>query len=202
MSILFWKRTYSENVETTETTDQHPWPVGLFFRSDDNEETEEATRTNPLPVEVIAPPALAISNTSGPGDIVTGAAYADLDAMGVVPFAFFVPTRGMIQSAYYFDRDDEGLQVDLWLFSQRPVNQTDNGAFVVSDDNLLYCIDVVQFIGFRDANTGQVSPQNNLGIVYDLGAGGSTIYALLQARGALNIAQGSLPQFQLRILPL
>ena len=135
-------------------------------------------------------------------DIGTGAAYPDLYAMGVVPWAFFVPNKGMIQSALYFDRDNEGLQVDLWLFSQRPANQTDNSAFAVTDDNLLYCVDVIQFIGFRNANTGQISAQNNLGIVYDLGAGGSTIYAVLQARGALNIAQGALPQFQLRILPL
>lgn len=139
------------------------------------------------------------------GDIITGAAYADLDAMGSSGVAITVPRRGVIQSAVYYDLDNEGLQVDLWLFGVNPPAQTDNSAFAVPDINLSSVIDVIQFIGFRNANTGFVSTQNSLGIAYDLGVDSNnndrtTMYAQLQARGALNIAAGSLPQFQLKIL--
>ena len=118
--------------------------------------------------------------------------------MGTTAVAIAVPTKGIIQSAVYYDLDDEGLQVDLWLFEIAPANVTANSAFVVSDAQLLDVIDVIQFVGFRDANTGQVSTQNGLGIAYTASTG--FIYALLQARGALNIAAGSLPHFVLRIL--
>lgn len=136
-----------------------------------------------------------------PPGIVTGAAYADLDAIGTGAMSFTVPPSGVIQSAIYFDHDDEGLQVDLWLFRAEPPAQTDNGAFVLSDAALDTVIDVIQFVGFRDANTGQVSIQNGLNIAYKLDGEADRIYGQVQARGALNIAAGNLPAFRLSILP-
>ena len=59
--------------------------------------------------------------------IATGAAYADLDALGLA-VSIDVPISGVIQSATYYDLDDEGLQVDLWLLSDKPTDQTDNSA--------------------------------------------------------------------------
>ena len=135
-----------------------------------------------------------------PAGIVTGAAYADLDAIGTLPVEVAVPQSGTIMSAIYYDLDDEGLQVDLWLFSSRPGVRTENAQFDLSDGELITVIDVIQFVGFRDAASGQVSIQNGLNIAYNLGPS-SSIYIQLQARGALNIAAGSLPAFRLSILP-
>ena len=134
-----------------------------------------------------------------PFGIVTGAAYADLDAMGTVAIRVAVPPSGIIQSAIYFDRDDEGLQVDLWLFDDDVADQVDNDPFALSDGNLLHVLDVISFSSFSNANTGQFSRRNSLGIDYNVPKG--FIWCQLQARGALNIAAGALPIFKLGILP-
>ena len=156
--------------------------------------TQRVALNKPLTAPVFS------TSIESPLGIATGAAYADLDAIGSFPFSFVVPPSGIIQSASDYDRDDEGLQVDLWLFDAPPAQQTDNSAFALADTDLDRVIDVIQFVGFRDAANGQVSTQNGLGIAYNVGAPG-IIYALLQARGALNIAAGALPGFRLRILP-
>ena len=155
-----------------------------------------------VPVEVVGE-VVVVGKTPrvgpiSPIGIVTGAAYADLDAMGTIAFRLKVPKSGIIQSAIYYDLDDEGLQVDLWLLDERPDAQTDNAALAHSDADLLKVIDVIQFAGFRDAANGQVSPQDGLGIAYVAPSG--WLYMQLQARGALNIAAGALPTFKFTIL--
>lgn len=160
---------------------------------------EDVSDTNPLPVAVYSGSAGVVTTErkTVPG-ITTGAAYANLDAIGT-SFWFEVPTSGIIESAAYYDLDDEGLQVDLWLFGLSIANQTDNNALVIPDDELVRVLDVLPFAGpFFDANTGQVCTLNGLGIAYSVPDG--RVYAQLQARGALNIAAGNLPVFQLRIL--
>lgn len=133
-----------------------------------------------------------------PPGIGTGAAYADLDAIGK-QFSFIVPYSGIIQSAVYYDLDDEGLQVDLWLFNNEPsTDQTDNSAFALSDTDLLKVISVIQFSTFRDAANGQVSPKDNIGKAYVIP--NRKMWGALQARGALNIATISLPAFNIQIL--
>src|SRR5512146_3472264 len=98
-----------------------------------------------------------------PTGIVTGAAYADKDSMGTSAGSFTVPPDGTIETAIYYDLDDEGLQVDLWLFDTAPAAQTDNSAFAVTDAELQTVIDVISFTSFSDANTGQVSVRRALG---------------------------------------
>ena len=134
-----------------------------------------------------------------PTGIGTGAAYADKDAMGTVAGSIIVPTQGTIETAKYFDLDDEGLQVDLWLFESAPADQTDNAAFSLTDAELQTVIDVISFASFSDAANGQFSIRRALGTCYTSPTG--LIYFQLQARGALNIAASNLPAFQLEILP-
>lgn len=129
--------------------------------------------------------------------VVTGAAFDVLDAIGTI-FSFTVPKSGILQSATYFDRDDEGLAVALWLYRSSFTPTADNSPLAPSDADLLKVIDVLSFASFNDGNTGQVATLNGLGIAYSLA--GETIYAQLQARGALNIAAGSEPMFSLTIL--
>ena len=133
-----------------------------------------------------------------PPGIAVAAAYADLDNIGQL-FSVAVPASGIIQSAVYHDLDDEGLQVDLWMFTEQPQTLgADNAALVLPDTDNLKVLDVIQFTGFRDGNTGQISSQNGLGIAYVAPA--SRLWFQLQARGALNIAAANLPQFKLTIL--
>lgn len=129
----------------------------------------------------------------------TGSAYADKDAIGTVATSVTVPQSGTIETAVYYDLDDEGLEVDLWLFTAAPADQTDNSAFALTDAELQTVIDVIPFTTFSDAANGQVSFQHARGASYI--SKGGTIYAQLQARGALNIAAANLPVVELRILP-
>jgi hypothetical protein len=133
-----------------------------------------------------------------PPGLATGAAYQDLDALGQV-FSFVVPPSGIIQSALYYDLDDEGLQVDLLLFRDSPVQQVDNAAVALVDTEVLKAFGRIQFTAFADLATGQFANVNNLGLAY--AANGGRIWAIAQARGALNIAANNLPSFRLVILP-
>ena len=136
-----------------------------------------------------------------PPGMAPAVAYAALDAIGQ-PFSFEVPVSGFIQSAIYYDRDDEGLQVDLWLFEEVPPQQTDNSAFALSDAQLLTALDVLQFTTFYDGTNGQLSRLNSLGLAYDTSHSltPGRLWASAQARGALNIAAANLPAFRLVIL--
>lgn len=143
---------------------------------------------------------MAIQRTpiTSPTGIGTGSAYADKDAMGTTAFSFPVPAEGIIITGTYYDLDDEGLQVDLWLFDEQPSAQTDNSAFTLTDADLQKVIGVIEFTNAKDAVNGQVMQSNGLNIAYK--AKSQLVYAQLQARGALNIASSNLPAFALSIL--
>ena len=132
-----------------------------------------------------------------PPGIGTGAAYADLEALGL-HFFFEVPRSGVIQSAIYYDLDDEGLQVDLWLLSDAPTTQTDNGALTFIDHDLIKVITRIQFMSFADAGNGQFAESKAIGKAYVQPS--RRMWAQCQARGALNIAAGNLPQFRIDFL--
>lgn len=132
-----------------------------------------------------------------PPGIGPAAAYADLDALGTL-FPIMVPVSGIIQTALYYDLDDEGLQVDLWLFDAPVATQTDNAALTLADPDLVKTVGRIQFTSFADAANGQVAIATNLGLAYV--APQRRLYGQVQARGALNIAAGSEPRFTLIIL--
>jgi len=176
-------------------------PVQIAWESDRADEPEAVSESNPLPVQ-LPQPARGIVETAlmYVAGIGAGAAYADLDAMGTTINVVNVPKAGKITGGRYFDRDDEGLRIDLWVFNRRPTtSQTDNGAFVVANKDLDACIGVIPFADFSDANTGQVSVQTGLDLDYVAPDG--ALYYWVQARGALNIAAGSEPTFRLTIRP-
>ena len=151
-------------------------------------------------LSVLASPTVFETAPIMPIGIATGAVYAALDAMGTTAVRIAVPPSGVIQGAVYYDRDDEGLPVNLWLFNSDVADQTDNSAFAMTDGDLVRVIDVIEFSsGFLDAANGQVLIGSNLQIPYKAGSG--YIWCQLQAMGALNIAAGSEPVFKLRIQP-
>ena len=133
-----------------------------------------------------------------PPNIATGAAYAANDAIGGMQ-EIDVPVSGVIQSANYWDRDDEGLQVDIAICSERfATSIADNAAFSLLDEDTLKVIHVISFSSFTDFINGQMSSVVSIGKAYYAPSGKLYIQAI--ARGALNIAAGSEPMFQLNIL--
>ena len=124
--------------------------------------------------------------------------YADKDAIGTTAISVRVPTFGVIETALFFDLDDEGLQVDLWLFTAQPSAQTDNSQFSLTDAEVQTVIDVIPFTTFQDAKNGQVSIVRSIGTAYWAPSG--TIYAQAQSRGAPTISTAAIPAFQLHIL--
>ncbi len=135
-----------------------------------------------------------------PPGIGTGAAYASLDAIGK-PFWIAVPKNGVIYTARYFDRDDEGLQVDLILFRSMISMPTDNNALTLSNEENEQVLGRIEFNStFSDFANNQYTQRGPLGIAYTAPAG--KIVGQIQAKGALNIAAGELPRFQLAILDL
>jgi hypothetical protein len=136
-----------------------------------------------------------------PGQV-AASAYADGEAIGGLheirrPDGLDMPSSGVIQSSTYWDSDDEGLQVDLVLFrSPLTVQIADHAAMSLVDDNLLRVLYVIQFTTFYDFTNGQISFVNSIGKGYEV----SRVFAQARARGALNIAAGAEPRFQVDVL--
>lgn len=133
----------------------------------------------------------------------TGAAYADLDALGtLIEFPNLLlrqsnPVRytGTLESAVYYDLDDEGLQVDLHLYSRAVTSGTDNSAYAPADADALAYLGTVNFVAFHDLNTSRVSAVEDIGLL--LVGESTSVWGQAQARGALNIAAENLPRFKL-----
>lgn len=129
----------------------------------------------------------------------TGAAYADLDAIGK-PIRVHVPKQGIIYGARYHDLDDEGLQIDLVITRSMIAMPTDNSALAFDDFENLQTIAVVSFTSFQDLANNQFSQRGALGYGYRASRG--EVFVQGQARGAVNIAAANQPRFQLIILDL
>ena len=126
--------------------------------------------------------------------IATGAAYASGDAVGT-RFSFQVPKSGTISVATYLDRDDEGLEVDLVLFTKEFIETADNSAFAITDADLQSFLTTITFATFKNFANNQTSVAAALGL--DFIAPDRSVWAQLVARGALNIAADNFPQFSL-----
>ena len=129
--------------------------------------------------------------------IATGAAYTSGDAMGV-KFRLEVPRSGIIQTGIFYDKDDEGLEVDLFLANADFTGTADNGAFDLSDVDLIKTVGVINFVTFRNFNSNQVSTPAALGLAYVAPRG--YLWCQFIARSAPNIAASNIPMISLVIL--
>lgn len=173
------------------------------------EKRSPISEDNPLAVRLYDPPLLTVGGITLRPELVvvpgigTGAAYAALDQIGTL-FRFPDVTRpgvqtGVLHAACYYDLSDQGIQVDLWLFSAPVTLAADNAAFVLSDADLLKVEYVVQFTDFNDANTGQYSVVPSIGYPFRT-VGGTSLYAAVQSRGTPTITAAMLPHFRLAVL--
>ena len=85
-----------------------------------------------------------------------------LDAMGTL-FEIKVPKHGVIVSATYFDLDDEGTQVNLYLFNEKPTAIADNAPWTCSDSDVVRQVTNLAFSAFNDQIDTQTSEITNIG---------------------------------------
>ena len=100
---------------------------------------------------------------------------------------------GIIQSVVITDLAAQSLNIDVIFFDTNPSNTTvtDNATLDVHDTDLLTILGIVNVTSWADFSDNSVGFESNLGIPFDLGAGNSSIYAVMVARGAHNLASTS-----------
>ena len=179
----------------------------LGFRRAGSAAPTEVNDLSPLPVYVPtdAPP-LRVGRTlsSGyqqPDGIGTGAAYSDGEAIGKMirfPGVLREDVRsGQLYSATYLDLDDEGLQVDLHLFTTKlTYSPSDNNAYSPTDADMMAYIGTVSFLSFYNLGANQVSV-GTFSPIAVANAPSVDVWGQVVARGALNIAANNLPMFRL-----
>lgn len=168
---------------------------------------EDVNDEAPLAVKSVGPVQVGRTLDSGwcgVSGVVTGAAYADADAIGTgVVFPNVLRPEalsGTIYTALYLDADDEGLAVDLHLFRSPPAYvPTDNGAYAPGDAALEAYCGTISFASFSNFGVNQVSVASGVGIAV-ANAAGTALYGQVVARGALNIAADNQLRFRLVVL--
>ena len=127
-----------------------------------------------------------------------GAAYGAGDAFGTKFIIDGVPKSGVIHTAIFLDKDDEGIETDLMLFRDDFTATADNDAFAVVDADMEKFIGSVTWVAFKNLGANQVSTAAALGLVYVAPLG--RLFCQCVTRGAPNIAAGSEPKIRLLIL--
>ena len=155
-------------------------------------------------VIAVRPPPVHITNYIAIPCHTADALDAD-DAMGPM-FQIPVPASGIIQSASLLDRDDEGTQIDIALFSAAFVAVAGDAAFALVDADAMLEIIELQFTSFSDNVNNQTSFLENIGKAYRVapaskGNSKGIIYAQAITRATPTIAAGSEPMIRLEILP-
>ena len=133
--------------------------------------------------------------------IVTGAAYAAGDAVGI-QFGFDVGCpSGVIHTALLFDLDDEGIELYLHLYKRPIVGTADNAAYAPSDAEELSKVGTLDFTTFINSGNNQSSQISSAGIAFvcDQSYAGN-LFAQAATNGAPNIAAGNDYWIRLTIL--
>ena len=140
--------------------------------------------------------AVRIGPTPVPG---VGAAvlYTANDAFGIL-HRVQVPKSGIIQSVRFYDKDDEGLNMELLLFRELPGAQTDNAAIAVADIDLPLIEASILIDTWRDLLDNQVGIEDALDIAYT--APNGELWAQWVSRGGPTIAAAAMPEWGMTIL--
>lgn len=141
----------------------------------------------PVPVKaaLVTSPVISI-----PG-IGLAAAYANGDAFGTT-FQITAPPVGKIVEVKFFDLDFEGIDKEIWCFSEPPTEQTDNAAFSVADTDIVNVIAVFVISTWRTATASKVGFTANTPADYVLP--GDILYCQIKTLGTDNIAAGAEPR--------
>lgn len=127
---------------------------------------------------------------------VFASAYTAGDAFGN-KFQIEVPLEGTISNVVFYDKDDEGLEKELWLFRADFTATADDAEFAISDADLISLVGVISIASFKNAANNQLG-QATPALSYKLTAG--RFYCQMVTRGADNIAAGQVPSIALTII--
>lgn len=128
----------------------------------------------------------------------TGLLYTTGDAFGG-KFEIPVPLSGEIRTAVFLDKDDEGLETDLVIFSRDFDATADNAAFAVSDGDLQNFVTTITFATFKNFANNQTSTVGSVGVAYV--APERKLYCQMVTRGGPTIAAAdTIPMVSLTIL--
>ena len=117
-----------------------------------------------------------------------------LDAMGAL-FDIKVPKKGVLISATYYDLDDEGTQVNFYLFKDKPTAIADNSTWTCSDADVIKQVTKLAFFSFNDQTVSQTSELTNIGKAYTAPEGKLWVQAQCVSICTIAVA----PRFQLQI---
>ncbi len=163
-------------------------------------ELEELIKATETLNKLIAVAGKVVSCPAEPIEI-PGIAAADAfdagDCFGTL-FTIAVPKAGIIQSATFYDMDDEGSQVDFEIFKRAVTSGVSDAAYAPSDADMLNLVMELQFFAFDDLGTAQISDRANIGKAYTAPEGKFWIQAI--CRGTPTIAATNMPKFQLQII--
>jgi hypothetical protein len=203
MSLLFWRKPNplnNNNVEPVETSTTNPFPVQIV----QNDETEQDV----VPVEVkgaylpLVPGNTVTRKVEVPG-VGAAAIYASGDAFGtLIKFSDVFragKNSGTIVKAIFYDLDDEGVAIDMPLYSQPITITADNSANAATDQDSLSCVGVVQIGTFFDLGGQQIGQADNLPMWVQ--STGVDLWTQLIVRGSPTIAAGSVPSVSLTVVP-
>ena len=126
-----------------------------------------------------------------------GLLYTTGDAFGA-KFEIEVPRSGILHTAVFIDKDDEGIETDLVLFVQDFLETTDNSEFTVVDADFHSFLSTITFSTFKNFALNQVSSAAAIGLAYNAPLG--KLFAQCVTRGGPTIAAGSSPMIALTIL--
>lgn len=133
-------------------------------------------------------------------------AYEDGDVMGgVMTFSGLNPGGGVIHTITIFDRDAEGLALDLYFFTQTPPDSiTDQAAFAMSSDNQALWLGKVTISAadWTDVGSDSEATLRNVGLAIPAtGQPDGNLFVVMVARGAQNFAAATDVELGLTILP-
>ena len=124
--------------------------------------------------------------------------YGADDALGT-KFSFpNVPEHGTIMSVVEIDRDDLGLEHDLYISQVDFTEATDNEEFDITDADLTNCAGVVKLNTWFNFSLNQVCVVDNIALPY--WAPGGELFCQLITRGADNTPSADSIQIRLGIV--
>lgn len=187
----------------------------IYVREPDSLNSEPVSRNDPFPVYVpedrpgdpgLPPMAHRTKRlqVAVPGITTQATAYADGDTIGFpmrFPGVFRTQRRsGLLHTATFYDPSDSIVtQVDMHFFRQAVPNGTDNGAWAISDANVVLAwLGSVSWTTFIDIGGAKVGTAVNVGIALE--SADTDLWAQLVARAAYTITAGSEPYVAVAIL--
>ena len=120
------------------------------------------------------------------------------DAFGLL-MVIEVPKSGVIYSATFYDRDDEGSQMDMEVFNYAPAQVASEDAWTLSAEDNPKFVDELSFVAFDDHTATQTSKLTNIGVAYSAPEG--KLWIQMVCRGTPDMASTLVvPMLQLQIL--